>query len=395
MTGWLLLLALGSGVVRPDPDAVVIATAAGEQRIPLWNDPRLGPLLPGQPLAAALGGVLRVNGLWVELRLRDVPFRFLIEASVYEYQGSLFPLSAGAAVRRDTVYLPLQFLAEVLPDRLAPAYRWDGVGHRLAVTAAAPAEVARRTGRRPARHLVAIDPGHGGVDPGNPGLAFPRGVREKDVTLQVGLLLRETLERRGIAVRMTRTADTLIDLRDRGGYCTSDCDLFVSLHVNSLPRRAGYTAVRGFETYFLSEAKTEDAARVERMENEAVRFEQIENGTAPVAGLDFILKDLAMNEHLRESARFAALVQDHLAAVHSGEDRGVKQAGFMVLTTARRPAVLVELGYGTNAQDGKLLTTPKSQRALAGAIADAIESYLREYDRRIGVGPTGPGGGRE
>jgi N-acetylmuramoyl-L-alanine amidase len=75
------------------------------------------------------------------------------------------------------------------------------------------------------------------VDPGNPGVFFPRGTHEKDVTLQIGLLLRDELERRGIAVRMTRTTDTLIALGDRGGYCTEACDLFVSQHVNSLARR--------------------------------------------------------------------------------------------------------------------------------------------------------------
>ena len=93
------------------------------------------------------------------------------------------------------------------------------------------------------------------------------------MTLQVGLLLREELRERGVGVRMTRTTDTLIALSDRGGFCTAACDLFVSLHVNSLARRRGYTEVRGFETFFLAEARTEDAARVAKMENEAVRFE--------------------------------------------------------------------------------------------------------------------------
>ena len=68
--------------------------------------------------------------------------------------------------------------------------------------------------------------------------------------------------------------------------------------------------------------------------------------------------------------------------MHTGENRGVKQAGFMVLTTARRPAILVEMGYSTNPQDGRLLTTRASQTAMASAIADAIVSYLREYERK-------------
>jgi N-acetylmuramoyl-L-alanine amidase len=232
---------------------------------------------------------------------------------------------------------------------------------------------------------VTIDPGHGGVDPGNPGTYFPRGVKEKDVTLQIGLLLRDELKRRGIGVRMTRTTDTLIALGDRGTYCTEACDLFVSLHVNSLARRKGYTEVRGFETFFLAEARTEDAARVAKMENEAVRFESGQDAIGAPGGLDFILKDLQLNEHLRESARLAELVQRGLGTVHTGESRGVKQAGFRVLTTARRPAILVELGYSTNPQDGRFLTQRSSQRAMASAVADAIVEYLRDYERKVGV----------
>jgi N-acetylmuramoyl-L-alanine amidase len=243
-------------------------------------------------------------------------------------------------------------------------------------------------GLRPG-HIVTVDPGHGGVDPGNPGTYFPRGIREKDVTLQVGLLLRDQLKRRGIGVRMTRTTDTLIALGDRGGYCTAACDLFVSLHVNSLARRRGYTQIRGFETYFLAEARTEDAARVAKMENDAVRFETGESEGPMTGGLDFILKDLQLNEHLRESARVAELVQKGLGTVHSGEDRGVKQAGFMVLTTARRPAILVEMGYSTNPQDGRFLTSRSSQRSMASAIADAIVEYLREYERKTGGADSG------
>ena len=99
-------------------------------------------------------------------------------------------------------------------------------------------------------------------------------------------------------------------------------------------------------------------------------------------GLDFILKDLQLNEHLRESARVAELVQKGLKSVHTGDDRGVKQAGFMVLTTARRPAILVEMGYSTNPLDGRFLTTRSSQRALASSIADAVSS-VKSLDSRM------------
>jgi N-acetylmuramoyl-L-alanine amidase len=108
-----------------------------------------------------------------------------------------------------------------------------------------------------------------------------------------------------------------------------------------------------------------------------------------MGGLDFILKDLQLNEHLRESARAAELVQRKLGAVHTGESRGVKQAGFMVLTTARRPAILVELGYSTNPEDGRFLTRRSSQKAMASALADAVLEYLGEYERKIGEAEVG------
>jgi N-acetylmuramoyl-L-alanine amidase len=192
---------------------------------------------------------------------------------------------------------------------------------------------------------------------------------------------------------MTRTTDTLIALGDRAGYCSDRCQLFVSLHVNSLARRAGYNNVRGFETYFLAQAKTEDAARVARMENEAIRFESDDRGTESVGGLAFILKDLQLNEYLRESARLAELIQSHVAEVHSGPNRGVKQTSLYVLNTARRPAVLFEMGYATNPQDARLMSQKATQRNLAASVADAIVAYLLEYQERAGAGTLSQSGG--
>ena len=312
------------------------------------------------------------------------------------------PLVSGAIVQRDTAYLPLQLVSDVLPRLFAERYRYDvengrlmDAGWQLVKGSGEPAPEApvakprvRGTvapgGTLRRQHVVTVDAGHGGVDPGNPGVFFPAGLKEKDVTLQMSLLLREELKTRGITVRMTRTRDTLIALGDRGAYCTEDCDLFVSLHVNSLPRRRGYTEVRGYETFFLAEAKTEDAERVANMENEAVRFEPETEATAEKQGLGFILKDLATNEYLRESARLAELIQVQLGNVNPGGDRGVKQAGFMVLTTARRPAVLVEMGYSTNPADARIMTNKTSQQRMASAIADAIVGYLADYERKMG-----------
>jgi len=410
MTSAVLLLPLlasalgasGHGPDGPAPLVIVVQSSRGETRIPVQEDPDVGAAVPAALFVSAIGGGYSVENGWAAVSIGGRTFRFLLGARVYETGGTLRPLAGGAAFRRDTVILPLQFVTEILPRAFTPRFRYDRTHARL--TDNAPAAVVTATKPAPVRdperlpnglrrgHVVTVDAGHGGVDPGNPGMYFPRGMSEKHVNLSVSLLLRAELEARGVGVVMTRTKDTLIDLGHRGSYCTAMCDLFVSIHVNSLPRRAGFNRVRGFETYFLAEAKTEDAARVARMENEAIRFESADEDR-PAAGLEFILKDLQLNEYLRESARAAELVQSYLQESHSGPDRGVKQAGLMVLTTARRPAILVELGYSTNRDDAKLMSTRATQKNLASSIADAVVAYLREYERKVGgPGPTVVGG---
>jgi len=398
MTGALALVAVLAGVTVPVPRAplsIVIQSVRGEARIPVQLDALSSPVLPAPALLSALGAsAARVEG-WAEVAVGGRSFRFLLGAPLYTFEGKLRPLAGAASIRRDTLLLPIQFLSEILPRALADRFRYDARAARLIDNA--PAGIAAKVDARdPSRlpnglrkgHVVTVDAGHGGVDPGNPGLFFPQGVREKHVTLELALLLRDELQKRGVKVVMTRTRDTLIDLYKRGSYCTEECDLFVSIHINSLNKRPGYSRVRGFETYFLAEAKTEDAARVARMENEAVRFDRPDAEGGQLGGLEFLLKDLQLNEHLRESARAAELVQSYLQEAHTGPDLGVKQAGLVVLTTARRPSILVEVGFSTNPDDAKLLTRPASQKNLAASMADAVVAYLLEYERKVGQLPS-------
>jgi N-acetylmuramoyl-L-alanine amidase len=216
-------------------------------------------------------------------------------------------------------------------------------------------------------------------------------IREKDITLQVSRRLATALRERGLEVLMTRNADTLIDLHDRGRIANDKGgDLFISIHVNAAnPRWKNPGAARGFETYFLAEAKTEDAKRVERMENESVRFET--NAEASSGDpLSFIINDMAQNEHLRESSDLASTIQARLGKVEPGPSRGVKQAGFLVLATAYMPAVLVEIGFGTNPADATFIKAPAHQREIANAIADAAVEYLEHYERRLAGGSPQP-----
>ena len=395
-------------VARPGhaPQAVTVATARGEFRLPVTVDPVAGPALSGEGLVRALSGGVLTNVPWVEVTLARQSFRFLLGAPVLSFNDRLQPLAGWAFRARDSVFLPLQFVSEILPEVLSERYQWDQktgilkeIGQPLSPPEVATAPRPVPTGKQPGRlpngllpgHVVTVDAGHGGIDPGNPGVYFPRGLNEKHITLRVALLLRDELKQRGIKVVMTRTTDTLIALLDRGRYCNDECDLFVSLHVDALPANARrrYGDIDGFHTIIIGEQNTEDADRIARMENEALRYEG-DNPAESGDGLDFILRNLQLNEYLRESARAAELVQSEVGKVHTGTNRGVKQSRVLaVLNTARRPAILVEMGYSTNPQDARLLTRRQSQQSLATAIADAVVEYLLEYERKTGGGSAG------
>jgi N-acetylmuramoyl-L-alanine amidase len=384
------------------PNAITVVTSRGESMIPVAIE-RGHPALPAPLLSSLLPlADRRVDG-WAMVDFADQPFQFLLGAPVLLHRGRVLPLVGGAYVARDTLFVPLQWLTEHIPALFSEGYRYDARTARFAearfggmVTASLPAAIepaappvefappserARSNGFRMA-HRVVLDPGHGGVDAGNPGRYLPRGVQEKHVNLRIGLLLRDELRARGVEVVMTRSTDTLIDLRHRATMCREECDLFVSIHVNSMPRRSGYERVNGVETYFLGQALTAEARRVADMENEALRYET--GGAAELdEDLEFILKDLHTNEYLRESALLADLVQSRAALVHPGENRGVSQNRFVVLVTATRPAILLETGFATNRRDGAYLASDAGQREIADAVAEGIAAYLRRYEEKV------------
>ncbi|MEO8029323.1 MAG: N-acetylmuramoyl-L-alanine amidase [Gemmatimonadota bacterium] len=387
MIALLVSALLGSAAV---PGQLLVVTPRGESRLPIFADTLAGPQLAASGLAVALRGQLKSDSGWYQVTIAQKLFRFWPGVAAVRCNDTLLPLASAPLLHGDTLFIPLQFAAEMLPSRFTERYRWDQTAVRLteigpAIPPPPPPRVATSerlpNGLKPG-HVVTIDPGHGGVDPGTHGQFFAPGMTESKAVLQIGLLLREELKSRGIGVVMTRTTDTLISLYQRGSYCRDACDLFVSIHVNSLPPRRADPNHNGFTTYILAEARTEEASRVEKMENEAIRFENNDMRDSVASGLDFILRDLQANEYLRESARLADLIQDKLEPVHTGADLGVKQANFVVLTTAQRPAVLVETGFRTSPSDIRMLTTKNGQKSLAAAIADAIVAYLLEYERR-------------
>ena len=411
----LLCVVLVTVAPLPSQQVVLIATPRGETSVPVTTE-RGTAAVAALRLGPPLGLTVVLDGSRVTVGLSGAVFVFQLGAAFVRAGGVVYGLVGEPYVARDTVFLPLHWLADCVPRAFGGRYRWDpapgaGAGRLVelpvasAVAAAAPPGVVPTPPLAPStppatppapasapnpitglrlRHGVVIDPGHGGADPGNPGRYFPAHLVEKDITLAIGRLLRAELLRRAIAATLTRSTDTLIDLTDRGALCKAACDLFVSIHVNAMPDGRRADRVSGVETYFLSDAKTEDQQRVAQVENEAIRFE---TGTSSAATgpLGFILRDLQVNEYLRESAQLARLVQDSAARIHPGGDRGVQQAGFTVLTTARRPAILVETGFATNRTDGAFLASSLGQHKIASAIADGIVAYLLEFERKRAI----------
>ena len=430
----LVLAALQIAAAQPPaaPESLLVKDATRAKTVALVSGDG-GPLLradalrPVVPVTVShLTGnrwMLIVNGAAIQVEQGS---RF-VKVGDESYQ-----LTAAVDVRKGELYVPLQLVAEVVP-RVATNLVWDASRFELrafstptrnaerrdsdevrpatrvaarveppprASTSATPkrGQITQAGQPRRARQLVVVDAGHGGVDPGmrGPLVGGPKVV-EKDVTLNVAKRVGAALNQRGIDVKYTRTTDTLIALDDRGRIANeAHADLFVSIHVNAAnPNWKDPGGARGFETYFLSEAKTEDARRVEQMENEVVKFEA--NSSAHAGDpLSFILNDMAQNEHLRESNELADLIQRRLARVHPGSNRGVKQAGFRVLVTAFMPAVLVEIGFGTNAADAAYMTDPARVEELSAAVADAVLEYLQRYERRVSsVTPSHPAGGIE
>jgi N-acetylmuramoyl-L-alanine amidase len=330
------------------------------------------------------------------------------------------PLASAPIEQNGKLLVPLQLISDVFPS-VVPNTRWDADAAQLVVfgsTLPAPAAASRSnagdegSSRRDAaraptrasdlppipvkhgRRTIIVDAGHGGVDNGMTGpLGGGPHIYEKNITLAVAKRLGAQLEERGIDVVYTRTRDTLIALDDRGRIANrAQGDLFISIHVNAAnPNWKDPGGSRGFETYFLSEARTEDARRVEHMENDAVRFETGPSKVDKDDPLSFILSDMQQNEHLRESSELADLVQQRLGKMHPGPSRGVKQAGFRVLVTAYMPAVLVEVGFGTNPREAQYLSDPDKQEALAVAISDAAVEYLDRYERRVAGSRAGAG----
>lgn len=224
----------------------------------------------------------------------------------------------------------------------------------------------------PPAFLAVVDPGHGGDQEGAAG---PGGQREKLLTLQIARRVARKLEKAGGKVVMTRTADEAVPLAQRAAMANArQADLFLSIHLNSMPGKARKTTA-GIETYFLSADATDASAKAVAARENADRLAGEERDRDdPVAG---ILDSLGDAQALEESSRLAYAVHERLVARVKAEDRGVKQAPFYVLAGARMAAVLLEVGFLSHAQESKKLAQPAYQEELAAAVAEGVLAWRK------------------
>jgi N-acetylmuramoyl-L-alanine amidase len=236
--------------------------------------------------------------------------------------------------------------------------------------AASPPAARPGKGRK---HVVVIDAGHGGRDPGASALA---GGREKDITLKAALDLRDLLQASGrYEVRLTRETDIYVEHEDRVTKARNwGADLFISLHADA----AASASVAGASVYTIS-------ARGEtRIDREASRNDwkiDIEDGTPErISGL---LEDLVKRETKTRSAEFAELLLPELAKAGPVLRNTHRNAGFYVLLAPDVPAVLLELGFLTNEADARRLQSDKGRAAAVKAVAAAIDAYFDQQDLRL------------
>ena len=227
---------------------------------------------------------------------------------------------------------------------------------------------------------LVIDPGHGGKDPG----AIGKKGKEKNINLNVALKLGNLIKEncKDVNIVYTRQKDTFVALDRRAQIANNaKADLFISIHTNSVAK--GKT-VRGTETYTLGLHRTEDNLEVAKKENSVILiesdYEQRYAGFNPNSAESYIIFEFLQDKNMEKSVRLATDIQKQFKTTAKRIDKGVHQAGFLVLRETTMPGVLVELGYISTPDEERYLLTEAGTSALAKSIYQAFLSYKKKYD---------------
>ena len=235
------------------------------------------------------------------------------------------------------------------------------------------------------RFTLVIDPGHGGHDAGALGAIS----KEKNINLAVALRFGKYVERNLPEVRViyTRKTDVFIPLNERANIANrANADLFISVHTNALP--AGKVA-RGFETYTLGMHRAKDNLDVAMRENSVISMEkdyqQRYQGFDPRSSESYIIFEFIQGKNMERSVELARMIQRGVCDGANRPDKGVHQAGFLVLRETSMPGCLIELGFITTPDEERLLNNDSRVDDIARGIYEAFAKYKNKYDKSVSV----------
>jgi len=225
--------------------------------------------------------------------------------------------------------------------------------------------------------VLVIDAGHGGHDAGATG----RISKEKNINLNVALAVGKLIENsdRDIKVIYTRKKDVFVTLQGRAQVANKNkADLFISIHTNALAK--GRT-IQGTETYTLGLHRTQENLEVAKKENSVILIEDDYQtryaGFNPNSSESYIMFEFMQDKNMKQSVQLATLVQKQFKSTAHRIDRGVRQAGFLVLHATSMPSILIELGYISTPEEERFLNSQEGIRALSRSICQAVLKYKR------------------
>jgi N-acetylmuramoyl-L-alanine amidase len=229
--------------------------------------------------------------------------------------------------------------------------------------------------------VVVIDAGHGGQDSGAVGLIS----KEKNIVLSISLKVGTYIEQNlpNVKVIYTRKTDVFIPLIERAEIANKNsADLFVSIHANSNTNTKAF----GTDTYVMGLHKTQSNLEVAQKENSVIvledNYKSSYQGFDPNSAESYIIFSLMQNTYLDQSLKLASNIQDQFREQAQRKDRGVKQAGFLVLWTTTMPSVLIETGFISNPDEEKFLNSEQGQEYIAASIYRAIKNYFADLDEK-------------
>lgn len=233
------------------------------------------------------------------------------------------------------------------------------------------------------RFTLVIDPGHGGHDSGALGVIS----KEKDINLNIALAFGQMIERNCPEVKViyTRKTDVFIPLHTRADIANkAKADLFISVHTNSLP--PGHTA-KGFQVYTLGMHRAKDNLDVAMRENSVISMEsgykQTYQGFDPKSSESYIMFEFMQSANMEKSVELARLIQKSVCSTAGRIDKGVHQAGFLVLRESSMPSCLIELGFITSRDEEQFLNSDSGINAIAQGIYKAFVNYKNMYDAHV------------